>query len=181
MDTSNTELTPMSFLRRSATVYADKPAVVHGGDSWSYQEFAAQVEQRARMLRAAGVKPGDRVAYLMPNTPEMLAAHFAVPLAGAVPVAINTRLAADEVRYILDHCAATVLVVDSEYAATVAPIATSLQTVCTIAVAVDPHGPHGPHAVSQAGRMVEIAGAVPIADLLAGAAADEAKLVWTAP
>src|SRR5438128_7892425 len=111
METWITELTPLSFLRRSATVYADKPAVVHGEITWTYREFAARVEQRARMLRAAGLQPGDRVAYLMPNTPEMLAAHFAVPLAGAVLVAINTRLAPDEVRYILYHSVAPSLVV----------------------------------------------------------------------
>ncbi|MDQ0381401.1 long-chain-fatty-acid--CoA ligase [Amycolatopsis thermophila] len=169
MDTWITELTPLSFLRRSATVHAGKVAVVHGGETWTYREFAERVEQRARMLRAAGVRPGDRVAYLMPNTPEMLAAHFAVPLAGAVLVAINTRLAPEEVRYILDHSGATVLVLDAEYAPTVAPIAGSLETVRTIAVAVDPLGPRA---------TVEVPGSVTFDVLLAGAAGDEDELVW---
>ena len=57
----------------------------------------------AGALRASGVEPGDRVAYLMPNLPEMLIAHFAVPLAGGILVAINTRLTAEEVSYILRH------------------------------------------------------------------------------
>ncbi|WP_435121240.1 long-chain-fatty-acid--CoA ligase [Amycolatopsis thermoflava] len=169
MDTGITQLTPLSFLRRSANVHAGKVAVVHGDEAWTYREFAARVEQRARMLRAAGVRPGDRVAYLMPNVPEMLAAHFAVPLAGAVLVAINTRLAPEEVRYILDHSGATVLVVDAEYAATIAPIAGSLDTVRTIAVAADPLGP---------GATVEVPGAVAFADFLAGAAGDGGELVW---
>ncbi|WP_412515269.1 long-chain-fatty-acid--CoA ligase [Actinomadura madurae] len=172
MDTWITELTPLSFLRRSADVHADRAAVVHGESTWTFREFAALVELRARMLRAAGVRPGDRVAYLMPNVPEMLAAHFAVPLAGAVLVAINTRLAPDEVRYILDHSGATVLVVDSEYAATVAPIAGVLETVGTIAVAVDPLGP---------GQAAPIPGAVAFDDLLAGAARDRSELAWTVP
>ncbi|GAA3794009.1 long-chain-fatty-acid--CoA ligase [Amycolatopsis tucumanensis] len=168
MDTGITQLTPLSFLRRSANVHAGKVAVVHGDESWTYREFAARVEQRARMLRAAGVRPGDRVAYLMPNVPEMLAAHFAVPLAGAVLVPINTRLAPEEVRYILDHSGATVLVVDAEHAATIAPIAGSLDTVRTIAVAADPFGPEA---------TVEVPGAVAFADLLA-AAYEEDELVW---
>jgi fatty-acyl-CoA synthase len=141
MDTWITQLTPLSFLQRSATVFADSVAVVHGDSTWTYRELASRVVQRARMLRKAGVRPGDRVAYLMPNVPEMLAAHFAVPLAGAVLVAINTRLAPEEIRYILDHSGAELLVVDAEYAPTVAPVAGVLETVRTIAVAVDPLGP----------------------------------------
>ena len=169
MSTSITELTPLSFLHRSATVYADKLAVLHGAGTWTYREFADLVEQRARALRAAGVRPGDRVAYLMPNVPEMLAAHLAVPLAGGVLVAINIRLAPDEVRYILDHSGATVLVVDSEYAGTVAPIAGSLETVQTIAVAVDPVG---------SGTTGEIPGAIAFDELLARAERDRSELVW---
>ena len=170
MDTWTTPLTPLSFLRRSATVYPDKIAVVHGDDTWTYREFAARVVHRARVLRAAGVGPGDRVAYLMPNVPEMLAAHFAVPLAGAVLVAVNTRLAPEEVRGILDHSGATVLVLDAEYAPTVAPIAASLSTVGTIAVASDPLGP---------GATVEVPGAVAFDDLLAGAGSDSDQPGWT--
>jgi fatty-acyl-CoA synthase len=169
MDTWITQLTPLSFLERSATVYADKIAVIHGDDTWTYRRFADLVDERARALRAAGVQPGDRVAYLMPNVPEMLAAHFAVPLAGGVLVAINVRLAPDEVRYILDHSGASLLVVDSEYSATIAPIAGALETVRTIAVAVDP---------VSSGQTVEIPRAVAFDDLLTGAEHDHGELVW---
>ena len=103
METWITELTPLSFLERSADVHPDKVAVVYGPDRWTYGELAQRVQELAAALRAAGVGPGDRVAYLLPNVPEMLVAHFAVPLAGAVLVAINTRLSAEEVRYICDH------------------------------------------------------------------------------
>src|SRR6516225_9654362 len=100
---SYTALTPLSFLERSARVWPGKVAVIYGRRRLTYSEFAAEVEQVARALRASGVEPGDRVAYLMPNLPEMLIAHFAVPLAGGVLVAINSRLTANEVSHILRH------------------------------------------------------------------------------
>jgi fatty-acyl-CoA synthase len=114
MDTvSYTALTPLSFLERSARVWPDKVAVIYGSRRLTYSEFAAEAARVARALRASGVEPGDRVAYLMPNLPEMLIAHFAVPLAGAVLVAINTRLTAEEVSYILRHSGAKILVADA--------------------------------------------------------------------
>ncbi|MDT7627291.1 MAG: hypothetical protein QOF99_8192 [Pseudonocardiales bacterium] len=136
-----TELTPLSYLRRSAEVYPDKTAIVYGDRRYSYAEFAEAATQVARALRASGIAPGDRVAYLLPNLPEMLVAHFAVPLAGAVLVAINTRLSTDEVRYILDHSGAKLLVVDAVLAATVAPVADELAGVTEIVTVVDPAAP----------------------------------------
>jgi len=88
---SYTALTPLSFLQRSARVWPDKTAVIYGTRRLTYAEFAAETQRVARALRASGVEPGDRVAYLMPNVPELLIAHSAVPLAGGVLVAINTR------------------------------------------------------------------------------------------
>ena len=117
-----TPLTPLAFLERARDVFADHVAVVHGARRSTYREFAAEVARLAHALRASGVRPGDRVAYLCPNTPELLVAHFAVPLAGAVLVALNTRLAPDEVRAILDHSGASLLVVDTELQDTIAPI-----------------------------------------------------------
>ena len=136
-----TELTPLSFLRRSAGVYPDKTAIVHGAQRWTYAEFARDAQRLARALRASGVQPGDRVACLLPNVPAMLHAHFGVPLAGAVLVAVNTRLSAEEVRYILDHSGATMLVVDSTLTPAIDPIRESLETVREIVVHVDPEGP----------------------------------------
>jgi fatty-acyl-CoA synthase len=124
----NTQLTPLAFLRRSADVYPDKTAIVYGERRHTYAEFAAEATRIAHALRGSGVEPGDRVAYLLPNVPEMLVAHFAVPLAGAVLVAINTRLSTDEVRYILDHSGAKILVVD---AAATASAAASATTTCS--------------------------------------------------
>ncbi|GAA4746978.1 acyl--CoA ligase family protein [Actinomycetospora chibensis] len=144
MDTPETwitPLTPLSFLRRSAAVYPDKVAIVHGTARHTYADFARDAQRLARGLRASGVAPGDRVACLLPNVPPMLVAHFGVPLGGAVLVAVNTRLSSEEVRYILDHSGASVLVVDSALRATVDPIADSLETVREIVTLVDPEGP----------------------------------------
>ncbi|HEY7031134.1 MAG TPA: acyl--CoA ligase family protein [Thermomicrobiales bacterium] len=131
---SRTELTPIGFLRRSAAVFPDKTAVVHGnrGTSYSYREFAARVGRFAAALRGAGLRPGDRVAFLCPNTPAMLEAHVAVPAAGGVLVTVNTRLSSDDVGYILAHSGARFLFVDAEFASLVAPL--DLAGVCVVRV-----------------------------------------------
>ena len=119
--TSVTELTPLLFLERSAQVYPDKPAVIYGSRQLTYSEFAAAVIRMARALEASGVRPGDRVAYLLPNLPEMLIAHFAVPLIRGVLVAINTRLSGAEIAFILQHSGSSILVADTELLAGLSP------------------------------------------------------------
>ena len=138
MAVSEAPLTPLRFLERSAGVFPDKTAIVHGERRLSYRDFAGEATRLARALRAAGIEPGDRVAYLCPNIPEMLVAHFAVPLAGAVLVAINTRLSSEEVRYVCDHSGAKLIVVDAQLHATLAPVAGELETVREVATVVDP-------------------------------------------
>ena len=101
-----TELTPLSFLERSAIVWPDKVAIVHGDRKIGYAEMAEHATRLAQALRASGIEAGDRVAFLCPNIPEMLIAHFAVPLIQAVLVAINTRLSPVEIHNILDHSGA---------------------------------------------------------------------------
>jgi fatty-acyl-CoA synthase len=137
----DTPLTPLAFLGRSADVFGDRTAIVYGDRRVTYTEFAAETTRVAHALRGSGIGPGDRVAYLLPNVPEMLVAHFAVPLAGAVLVAINTRLATEEVRYILDHSGAKLLVVDAALYPTVAPLAGRLASVEEIVTVVDPAQP----------------------------------------
>jgi fatty-acyl-CoA synthase len=135
---SHTQLTPLRFLERSAEVFPGKVAIVHGDRRTTYRDFAREATRLARALRASGVEPGDRVAYMCPNIPELLIAHFAVPLAGAVLVAINTRLATDEVRYICEHSGAKLLVVDSELRSIVAPVQDELGAVREIVTVTDP-------------------------------------------
>jgi fatty-acyl-CoA synthase len=134
---SNTALSPLSFLERSARVWPDKIAVVYGRRRITYAELAAEAMKVARALRASGVEPGDRVAYLMPNLPEMLVAHYAVPLAGGVLVAVNTRLTADEVAYILGHSGAKIVVADAALLPTAMAAARDVAAVAELVVAED--------------------------------------------
>jgi fatty-acyl-CoA synthase len=134
---STTALTQLSFLERSARVFADKTAVVYGGRRMTYRELAEEATRVAHALRATGIGPGDRVAYLMPNLPEMLVAHFAVPLAGAVLVAVNTRLSGEEIEYILKHSGAKVLVADSAFLSSVAAAVQNVPTVTEVVVLED--------------------------------------------
>ncbi len=143
---SFTALTPLAFLQRSAEVFANKTAIVYGDRQSSYSEFAAEATRLAHALRASGVRRGDRVAYLCPNIPEMLVAHFGVPLAGAILVTINTRLSAEEIKYVCDHSGARMLVVDTEYLPAMAPVLTKLRTVEEIVGISDPLGPAAPGA-----------------------------------
>jgi fatty-acyl-CoA synthase len=108
-----TELTPLSFLRRSAYVYPDKEAVVHGSRRYSYGQLEERVNRLASSLRAQGLRKHDRVAFLCPNIPAMLEAHFAVPAAGGVLVTINTRLTPSEIGYMLQHSGSRFLFVDA--------------------------------------------------------------------
>ncbi|MDX1690743.1 MAG: AMP-binding protein, partial [Acidimicrobiia bacterium] len=110
---SITELTPALLLERSADVFGDKTAIVYGDRSLTYEEFRTGTVRTARAFMASGITEGDRVGYLLPNLPEMLIAHFAVPLIPAVLVPINIRLSGPEIEYILDHSGASMLVVDS--------------------------------------------------------------------
>src|SRR3954452_11087068 len=143
---SFTPLTPLAFLGRSAEAFPDKTAIVHGDRRVNYRELAAEATRLARALRASGIGPGDRVAYLCPNIPEMLVAHFGVPLAGAVLVAINTRLSPEEISYICDHSGARLLIADTEFLAPLAHVLPKLRSVQEVVAVTDPSGPAGPHA-----------------------------------
>jgi fatty-acyl-CoA synthase len=150
---SNTALTPLSFLERSARVFPDKTAVVYGERRLTYRELADEATRVAHALRASGIQPGDRVAYLMPNLPEMLVAQFAVPLAGAVLVSVNTRLSDEEIAYILNHSGATVLVTDSAFLPQVASAVQNVPTVTEVVVYEDSEAGQtaDPRAIAMAG------------------------------
>ena len=131
-------LTPLVFLERTVRVFPNKTAVVYGGNRWTYAQFAERVGRFAGALIRAGVEPGDRVAVLAPNVPELLEAHFAVLRVRAVLVAINTRLQAGEVGYILDHSGARVVLVDPELAPRVADAPGGLAARPTLVNLEDP-------------------------------------------
>jgi fatty-acyl-CoA synthase len=109
-----TELTPLSFLERSTSVFPDKTAIVHGDRQYTYREFAWRVNRLASHLRDSGLQRHDRVAFLCPNIPAMLEAHYAIPAAGGILVAVNTRLNSHEIAFILTHCGVKFLFVDAE-------------------------------------------------------------------
>ena len=130
-------LTPLRFLERSAHVFRERPAVVYGETEYSYSQLWTRVNRLASALRGAGIQKGDRVAFLTPNIPPLLEAHFGVPLAGAILVAINTRLAPDEIAYILDHSGSKLLFVDTELSGLVEPVLGRLETTKRIVNVID--------------------------------------------
>ena len=108
-------LTPLGFLERAASVYPDKVAVIDGERRITYRQFYERCRRFADALRRRGIGRGDTVAVLAPNVPALLEAHYAVPMAGAVLNALNYRLDARTIAFILGHGAAKLLIADREF------------------------------------------------------------------
>lgn len=108
-------LSPLSFIQRTAAIYPDYPAVSYNGVRRTWAETYDRTRRLAGALAARGVGRGDTVAVVAANIPEMFEAHFGVPMAGAVLNAINTRLDAEGIAFILKHGEAKVLIVDPEF------------------------------------------------------------------
>ncbi len=125
-----TALTPLSFLARAALIYPDKLAVVHGEARFSYREFFVRCRRFADALRRRGIRPGETVAVMAPNVPALLEAHYGVPMAGAVLNALNYRLDARSIAFILAHGEAKLLIADREFAPIVKPRSTSWAGRC---------------------------------------------------
>src|SRR5512134_1658958 len=113
-------LTPLTFIEWSASVYPDRPAVLHGARRYTWQETYARCRRLASALAKRGIGVGDTVAAMLANTPEMVEMHFGVPMTGAVLNTLNTRLDAEAIAFMLQHGGAKVLVTDTEFAPTVA-------------------------------------------------------------
>lgn len=107
-------LTPISFLERSASVYPDHIAMIHGDWRYSYSEFYGRCKRLASALAGRGIGVGDTVSVMAPNIPAVLESHFGVPMCGAVLNALNTRLDAKTIAFILDHGECKLLMVDRE-------------------------------------------------------------------
>jgi len=116
-----TPLSPIVFLPRAAEIHPDRVAVIHGTTRYTYAQFYERARRLASALARRGVKRGDVVAAMLPNIPAMLEAHYGVPMLGAVLNAINTRLDADTVAYILEHGEARVFITDRVFASVVGP------------------------------------------------------------
>jgi fatty-acyl-CoA synthase len=137
-----TELNPVDFLRRAAYMYPEKIAVVDGERRYSYRELAERSWRLANALRAAGLSKGDRVATLQFNSAPMLEAHFGIPAAGGILVAINTRLASPEVGHILEHSGARFVLVDAELEPLITPLRLSGLSVIRSGSAGDAADPY---------------------------------------
>jgi len=136
---SSNVLTPLIFLDRSARIYPDKPAIIYGDKRYSYKEFGERANRLASALKANGLQKGDRVAFLCPNIPPMLEAHFGVLSAGGILVPINIRLAPKEIEYILSHSGASFLFMDTEFAGAVKEILSNVKSLeHVIHIADDP-------------------------------------------
>jgi fatty-acyl-CoA synthase len=109
-------LSPVSFVERSAEVFGDLPAVVHGQRRHTWAQVRERTARLAAALRALGVKRGSTVSAMLPNTPEMVEVHYAVPALNAVLNTLNTRLDAPLLAWQMNHCEAGVLLTDREFA-----------------------------------------------------------------
>jgi fatty-acyl-CoA synthase len=112
-------LTPLSFIERSASVYPERLAVVHGRQRYSWKQTYERCRRLASALERHGIGKGDTVAVMLPNIPAMYEAHFGVPMCGAVLNTLNTRLDPEAIAFMLKHAEAKVLITDREFSATI--------------------------------------------------------------
>jgi fatty-acyl-CoA synthase len=115
-DANFSAFTPLAFLERSALVYPQRTAIVHGALRQTWAQTYSRCRQLASALQQLGVGKGDTVAVMLPNTPPMVETHFGIPMAGAVLNTLNTRLDPEAIAFMLDHGEAKVVIVDCEFA-----------------------------------------------------------------
>jgi fatty-acyl-CoA synthase len=136
-----TPLTPLDFLARAASVHPRRTAVIHGDLSYDWATAERRCRQLASALARRGIRRGDTVAVMAPNIPALFEAHFGVPMAGAVLNAINTRLDAATIAFILEHGEAKVVMVDAEYAQTMRSALSQIKSAPLVVDIADPLGP----------------------------------------
>jgi len=125
-DANYVPLTPLSFLRRAAEVFPDRLAVIHGVEQRTWAETFARCRRLGSALAARGIKKGDTVAVMAPNVPALFEAHFGVPACGAVLNALNIRIDAEIIAFILNHAEAEVLITDGEFSSVIREALTKL-------------------------------------------------------
>ncbi len=133
-----TPLTPLSFLDKAAYVYPNRTAVVHGSERYTWKEQYVRCRKLASALKNIGIGEGDTVAAMLPNIPALVDLHFAPAMVGAVLNALNTRLDAEAIAFMLDHGEAKVLFCDSEYSATVEKALTLIKKPPLVIDVIDP-------------------------------------------
>jgi fatty-acyl-CoA synthase len=161
-------LTPLQFLERAALAYPDKTSIIHGARRYTWAETYARARRLASALANRGIAKGSTVAVMGSNTPELYEAHFGVPMIGAVLNAINVRLNADEIAFILEHGEAEILITDREFSAAVRQALAKLGHAIPVIDIDDP----------EAGGAGDLLGETTYEDLLAEGDPDFA---WTWP
>ncbi|MDJ0935437.1 MAG: acyl-CoA synthetase [Kiloniellales bacterium] len=136
-------LSPLSFLPRAAAVFPERTAVVHGSQRRTWAEAYERCRRLASALAKRGLGKGDTVAVMAPNTPPMWEAHHGVPMAGAVLNALNVRLDAAAIAFILEHGEAKVLITDTEFAPVIEAALAGLDREILVIDIDDPQGPGG--------------------------------------
>ncbi|WP_041664635.1 AMP-binding protein [Acidiphilium multivorum] len=137
-------LSPLSFLARTAKVWPERTAIVHGSIRRTWAETFERCKRLGAALAARGIGPGDVVAVMAPNIPAMVEAHFGVAMAGAVLNTLNTRLDAPTIAYILRHGEAKLLLSDTEFAPVIAAALAELSDNAPPVIDIDdPEGPGG--------------------------------------
>ena len=124
-----TPLTPLEFARRARKLYPDRVAIVDGDSSWTYAEFLDRCDRWSAVLQKLGIRSGDRVAYLSPNSPAQLESFYAAPQAGAVLVPLNYRLTAEDFVYLINHSGSRMVCADQDYLGTIDSIRSRLPQV----------------------------------------------------
>jgi len=138
-----TPLSPLSFLARTAGVYPERTAVIHGDTRYTWAQTYARCRRLASALAARGIGTGDTVSIIAPNVPAIYEASFGVPMLGAVLNTVNTRLDARTIAFILEHAEAKVLITDREFSATVAAALGELGRELLVIDIDDPLAPAG--------------------------------------
>ena len=137
-------LSPLSFIARTAGIYPDRVSVIHGDQRFTWAQSYERCRRLASALVRRGIGPGDTVAVMAPNIPAHFEAHFGVPMAGAVLNALNIRLDAEALAFILDHGEAKVLITDREFSEVIAKALTLVSHRPLVIDIDDPQGVRGP-------------------------------------
>ena len=136
-------LSPIGFLLRAASVYPNRTSVIHGNQRHTWRETLERCRRLASALARRDIGRGDTVAVMAPNVPAIFEAHFGVPMAGAVLNALNIRLDADTIAFILQHGEAKALITDGEFAPVIAQALAQLDKKPLVVDIADPLGPDG--------------------------------------
>jgi fatty-acyl-CoA synthase len=136
-------LTPLSLLARTASVWPDRIAIVHGDRRTTWRDVEVRSRRLASALASRGIRRGDTVAAMLANTPEMIEAHFGIPMLGAVLNTLNTRLDAEALAFMLDHGEARVLLTDTEFSPLMQDVLARVKHRPLVIDIVDMEGPGG--------------------------------------